>query len=77
MHQLPVPRSEAMFTDPHALLTSQLDYCNMLYMKRTLKNIWKLQLVQNASKAASVTLLFCRLHWLLAYFWVQLKPFMA
>lgn len=39
---------EALCMVSHALVLSQLDYCNKFYMGLPLKNIQKLQLVQNA-----------------------------
>ena len=55
-----------------ALVTSRLDFCNVLYVELPLKLLWKLELVQNAaaqllSGAAPfqhVTPLLRELHWL-------------
>lgn len=33
----------------HALVSSHLSYCNVLYIGVPLKTIWKIQLVQNAA----------------------------
>lgn len=34
---------------PYAWITTELDYCNMLYMQQPLKMAWKMQLVLNAA----------------------------
>lgn len=44
----------------HALVTSKLEYCKVLYMGLFLNAAWKLQLVQNA--AAHLLLATNRLH---------------
>lgn len=63
----------------HALVTSQLDYYNVLYIG-PLKSIQKLQAGEKcssmsscASRTAHVTLLHCELHWSPACFWIQFK----
>lgn len=40
---------EALLLITNALVTPQLDYCNMLYMGLLLNSIQKLQLTQNAT----------------------------
>lgn len=52
-----LPDQEAQLVISHALVISQLDYCNVLNMGLTLKNIQKLQLVQNMGSY------LCELHW--------------
>lgn len=42
----------------HALVTSHLDYCNVLYMGLSLKMVWKLHLVQNAAAGLLLVLGF-------------------
>lgn len=71
------PEVQHMVT--HALVMSQLDYCNVLCMGLSLKIIRKLQLVQNAAactvpgapRAAQITQLLHKLHWLPDCFWIQ------
>lgn len=45
---------EAYLTITHVLVTSYLDYYNMLSIRLPLKTTWKLQLVQNAVELTSV-----------------------
>lgn len=69
---------EALYTVTHALVTSYMDYCYALYMELPLKNIWKLQLVQNAAAWATMGIFWFAdvipllhiLHWLSVGFWV-------
>lgn len=56
----------------HALVTSQLEYHNTVYLKQPLKYIQKLKLIQNAASRATmdipqyahVTVLLYTLHWM-------------
>lgn len=64
------------------MITSQLDYCNTLYMGLPLQTIWKHQLVQHAVVQLCVFLvhvipLLGKLHWLSVCFQVQLLTFKA
>lgn len=70
------------------MVTSQLEYCNELFMRLLLKTSWKLQLVQNAVvqavmgrfQYAHATTLLCELHWLSVCSWVlsrALRNFMS
>lgn len=69
------------YSQSQSLVTSLLDYCNALYIRLSLKSIWKLHLVQNAA-AQTVTCvphrtpatpLLHELHWLPVFFQVQFK----
>lgn len=72
---------DALLIINNALVTSHLVYFNTLYIELPLKNIWKLQLVQNVAAhvindvayTADVTPLLHDLHWLPVCFWVQFK----
>lgn len=54
----------------HALFTSQLDFCNVLYMGLPLKSFQKLQLIQNdviwavlgTPQYDQITPLLCEMH---------------
>lgn len=62
---------ELLLMISHALFTSQLDICNVLYMGLSLKSIQKLQWIQNAmtwtvlgtSQYDQKTPLLCELHY--------------
>ncbi|KAF7242038.1 putative RNA-directed DNA polymerase from transposon BS [Varanus komodoensis] len=46
IHQLhPYPEDDCLATVTHALVTSQLDFCNVLYVGLSLKTVWILQMV--------------------------------
>lgn len=72
---------DALFILTHALISSHLDYCNVLYMRLTLNTTWKLQLDQNVVVQAvidapwftHVTPLLRELHWLPVFFWMQFR----
>ncbi|XP_061471923.1 uncharacterized protein LOC133379865 [Rhineura floridana] len=65
----------------HALVTSKLDYCNVLYMGLPLRTVQKLQLVKNAAARLvtgtrwfeHVKPILAHLHWLPVYFRAQFK----
>lgn len=65
---------EALLTVTHDLVTSRLDYCNVLSLEsifswyRVQRHIWKC-----VPRKAHVTPLLCELRWLLVCFWVQFK----
>ncbi|XP_053112476.1 uncharacterized protein LOC128327575 [Hemicordylus capensis] len=82
VHQLcPFLEKADLATVTHALVTSQLDYCNTLYVGLPLKNIQKLQLVQNAAARVltgaawweHITPILKELPWLPVRFRVQFK----
>ncbi|XP_060550136.1 uncharacterized protein LOC132712506 [Pantherophis guttatus] len=82
VHQLqPYLDQEALLTVTHALVTSQVDYCNVLYMELPLKSVRRLQLVQNAAVRAivdaprytNITPIFRELYWLPIGLWTQFK----
>ena len=68
-------------TVTHALVTSCLDYCNVLYVEWPLKMVQKLQLVKNstarlltgASYREHMTHLLQEQQWLPVHFWAQFK----
>ena len=68
-------------TVTHALVTSQLDCCNTLYVGLPLKSVRKLQLVQRAAARLltragyreHTTPLLKQLHWLPVCFWAQIQ----
>lgn len=80
-HQLCLSWIRSSYTVTQALILTQLDCCNVLYMGLPLKTIQKLQQVWNAaawavlgaSRMVHVTLLFHKLHWLPICFLVQVK----
>lgn len=48
-HLLPLLGRKDLVTVVHALVTSELDYCNMFYKELPLKIVQKLKLVQDAA----------------------------
>uniref|UniRef100_A0A3B3S2Z9 Reverse transcriptase domain-containing protein n=1 Tax=Paramormyrops kingsleyae TaxID=1676925 RepID=A0A3B3S2Z9_9TELE len=68
----------------HAFISSQLDYCNALYVGITQARLHRLQLVQNAAarmltnnrKNYHITPILCSLHWLPVRFRIQFKLLM-
>ncbi|KAF7252444.1 Vitamin D-binding protein [Varanus komodoensis] len=68
----PYLENDCLATVPHALVTSQLDFCNMLYVGLPLKTVRILQMVQNRASrlltgtgcCSHKTPLLCQLHWL-------------
>ncbi|KAF7234752.1 hypothetical protein EYD10_18297 [Varanus komodoensis] len=73
IHQLrPYLGNDCLATATHALVTSQLDFCNVLYVGLPLKTVRKLQLVQNRAarlltgtgRCSHITPVLCQLHWL-------------
>lgn len=80
---LPFLYQEALFTVTHVLVTSGIDSYNLLGMGLGLKDIQKLQLVQNAVTQAVICVpqsphiiaLLCKLHWLPVCFQMQFKVF--
>lgn len=62
-----LPAQEVQLMKSHALVISQMDYCNVLYVGLALKNIQKLQLVQNMGSY------LCELHWLPVGFKAKFK----
>nr|XP_060608896.1 uncharacterized protein LOC132760735 [Anolis sagrei ordinatus] len=84
VHQLrPYLGKSDLATVVHALVTSQIDYCNALYVGLPLKTVRKLQLVQRAavrlltgaSYREHTTPLLCQLHWLPVQFRAQFNLF--
>ena len=72
---------EDLKTVVHTLVTSRLNFCNVLYIGLPLCLVQKLQLVQNMAeslvtgtpKGADITLVLKSLHWLPISFWVKYK----
>ncbi|KAF7251291.1 Dystrophin, partial [Varanus komodoensis] len=73
IHQLrPFLENGCLATVTHALVTSQLDFCNVLYVGLPLKTVRILQLVQNRAarllmgtgRCSHITPVLCQLHWL-------------
>ncbi|KAF7246206.1 NIPA-like protein 2 [Varanus komodoensis] len=73
IHQLcPYLEYDCLVTVTHALVTSRLDFCNVLYVGLPLKMVWILQLVQNRTarlltgtgRYAHMTPVLRQLHWL-------------
>ncbi|KAF7241323.1 Potassium channel subfamily T member 2 [Varanus komodoensis] len=82
IHQLrPYLENNCLATVTHALVTSQLDFCNVLNGGLPLKTVWILQMVQNrAARLLSgtgcyshITPVLCQLHWLPIEVWAQFK----
>ncbi|KAF7249234.1 1-phosphatidylinositol 4,5-bisphosphate phosphodiesterase beta-1 [Varanus komodoensis] len=81
-HQLrPYLEDDCLATVTHALVTSQLDYCNTLYMGLSLKTVWILQMVQNRAARlltgtghySHITPVLYQLHWLSIEVWAQFQ----
>ncbi|KAF7250062.1 Receptor-type tyrosine-protein phosphatase gamma, partial [Varanus komodoensis] len=73
IHQLhPYLENDYLATVTHALVTSRLDFCNVLYVGLPLKTVWILQLVQNRAarlltgtgRYVHMTPVLRQLHWL-------------
>ncbi|KAF7253589.1 Ryanodine receptor 2, partial [Varanus komodoensis] len=73
IHQLrPYLENDCLATVTHALVTSRLDFCKVLYVGLPLKTVWILQLVQNRAarlltgteRYVHMTPVLCQLHWL-------------
>uniref|UniRef100_A0A8C7E7H9 Reverse transcriptase domain-containing protein n=1 Tax=Naja naja TaxID=35670 RepID=A0A8C7E7H9_NAJNA len=77
----PYLNRDALRTVTHALVTSQINYCNALYMGLPLRTTRRLQLVQNAaarvvmgvSRYSIITSLLRKLHWLPVALWMRFK----
>ncbi|KAF7235274.1 hypothetical protein EYD10_17889 [Varanus komodoensis] len=73
IHQLcPYLEDDCLATVMHVLVTSRLDFCNVLYMGLPLKTVWILQMVQNRAARFltrtgcyfHITLVLYQFHWL-------------
>ncbi|KAF7251615.1 Ena/VASP-like protein [Varanus komodoensis] len=73
IHQLrPFLENDCLATVTHTLVTSQLDFCNALYVQLPLKMVRILHLVQNRAarlltgtgRCSYITPVLCQLHWL-------------
>ncbi|KAF7238124.1 Homogentisate 1,2-dioxygenase [Varanus komodoensis] len=82
MHQLrPYLENYCLATVTHALVTSQLDFCNALYVGLPLKTVQILQMVQSRAaklltgtgRCSHITPVLCQLHWLPTEVWAQFK----
>ncbi|KAF7252624.1 Craniofacial development protein 2 [Varanus komodoensis] len=61
IHQLhPYLEDDCLATVTHALVTSRLDFCNVLYVGLPLKTVWILQKVQNRAASLKCDILCCR-----------------
>lgn len=74
--------SKSLIRSAHALITLKTDYCNVLYVRLPLEEIWKLQQIQNAaakmvwgiSRYNHLAPFLAHLHWLLEF---GMKPYNA
>ncbi|KAF7237088.1 Stomatin-like protein 1, partial [Varanus komodoensis] len=82
VHQLrPYLESHCLAVAIHALVTSQLDYCNVLSMRLPLKTVQILQLVQNRAARlltgtghySHIMPVLCQCHWLAIEVQAQFK----